>query len=110
MQTIPLDEQVRLNRQMEYVVCNVVLFPASLFPPSIAKLQPRLRDRDYNLPAYFFAGESQFGVVEVHRGDLLTGCVRFVTKWIDVLDVTVAEKIPRCMVIAVEMGRGVKDR
>lgn len=95
---------------MEYVVCNVVLFPASVFPASIARLQSRLGDRVFNMPGYLFVGESQCGVVEVQRGDLLTGRVRFVVKWIDVLDVMIAEKIPRCMVMAVEKGRDVKGR
>lgn len=103
--SLQLGEQVKLSRQMEYTVCNVVLFPKSLFPPTMESMKERLHDRVYNFPSYVFIGESQCGIIEVHRGDLSTGYVRFITKWVDVLEVDVLKANNRCLLLTVHVWR-----
>lgn len=106
-QPIRVGEYVKLNPSLQYIACNVMLSAATKIPPNsgeLEALQQRLGNRLYNLPCYFFIGESQCGVVEIARGNLSVGCVRVLVKLHDVREVAIAKESNRTLTITVIIG------
>lgn len=98
---------MKLNPSLQYIACNVMLSAVTKIPPNsgeLEALQQRLGNRLYNLPCYFFIGESQCGVVEIARGNLSVGCVRVLVKLHDVREIAIAKESNRTLTITVRIG------
>lgn len=98
-------EQVQLNPSMDYISCNVVILPTTKIPSDSTMLQQmkeKLGNRSYNLPAYLFIGSTQFGVVEMVRGVMSVGTVRVLSKFCDLVDVTIEGTNKRCIVVIMQ--------
>lgn len=95
--TITVGEQVKLNPSLDYLHCNILISATTRVPTS----QPPALNRLYTIPAYMFIGETQCGVLEIHRGNTSVGYVRCLTKLYDFVDASIISDNKRCMAILV---------
>lgn len=103
--TIQIGEQVRLNPSLDYIPCNILIGSTTYISSSSLPIQSQSSQRLYTIPAYLFIGETQCGILEVHRGNTLFGYVRCLVKLHDVLNISIVDDNKRCLVIFVRMVR-----
>ena len=103
--TIQIGEQVHLNPSLDYIPCSILISTATYVSSSSSPIQSLSSKRLYTLPAYLFIGETQCGILEVHRGNTLYGYVRCLVKLHDVLDISIVDDNKRCLVLIVSMMR-----
>lgn len=99
--TIQIGEQVRLNPSLNYIHCNILISSSTRLQSPHKGYTPTLISRLATIPAYFFIGETQCGVLEIHRGNTSVGYIRSLTKLYDVLDASIVSDNKRCLVLLV---------